>query len=58
MQAKHPFIAVDNGNHSQSVPAEDSASISSANNSSSMRQSKMDSFLRSAVPMSNEKYLR
>jgi hypothetical protein len=25
MQAKHPFIAVDNDNHSQSVPAEDSA---------------------------------
>jgi hypothetical protein len=26
MQAKHPFIAVDNDNHSQSVQAEDSAS--------------------------------
>jgi hypothetical protein len=26
MQAKHPFIAVDDDNHSQSVQAEDSAS--------------------------------
>lgn len=40
LQAKHPF-----------VPSDDSAS-----NSVSVRQSKMDSFCRSTVPMSNEKY--